>query len=165
MKLAKNKLPSKKSMNFRKIDQKMGLLNEYGLNAKQERFCQLYATSGEFFGNGSECYANAYGVKKTYRVAQVNASRLLSNAIICRRINDILEENGFNDVFVDKQLKFLLTQYADFSVKLGAIREYNKLKKRITEKVEMRVSRPFESLTDEELAEAINEGIRFLRKK
>lgn len=155
----------KKIANFKKVENKVGLLNEYGLNAKQERFCQLYATSAEFFGNGVECYMQAYGVKKTYRVAQVNASRMLSNAIICQRISGILEENGFNDVFVDKQLKFLLTQYSDLSVKLGAIREYNKLKKRITEKVDMHVSRPFESLTDEELAEAINDGIKFLKKK
>jgi len=158
-------IKNKKAVSFKKVDNKAGLLNEYGLNTKQEKFCQLYATSGEFFGNGSECYAKAYGVKKTYRVAQVNASRLLSNAIICQRINGILEENGFNDVFVDKQLKFLLTQYSDLSVKLGAIREYNKLKRRITEKVDMRVSRPFESLTDEELAEAISDGIKFLKKE
>lgn len=111
------------------------------LNPKQEKFCQVYATDREFFGNGVESYMEAYGVDKSkknwYKVAQSSASRLLSNAIICERINELLENTGLNDEFVDKQLRFLLTQHADFNAKAQAIREYNKLKQRITEKTDV----------------------------
>jgi len=108
------------------------------LNLVQERFCKLYATEREFFGNGVETYVEVYNIDKKkpnwYQVACQSASRLLSNAKIINRINDLLEETGFNDVAIDKQLSFLIHQHADFSSKLGAIKEYNKLKKRIEEK-------------------------------
>ena len=109
---------------------------ESGLNPKQERFCQLFV-SKEFFGHGTESYAEAYKIdlNESYKTAQVNASRLLSNAIICDRINQLLDSAGLNDQHVDKQLLFMINQSADYSQKMAAIREYNKLKQRITEKV------------------------------
>ena len=110
------------------------------LNPKQERFCKLYASNKEFYGNGVESYAEAYGLNiknpKTYKVAQVSASHQLSKVIICNRINELLEEQGLNDQFVDKQLMLLISQHEDKNVKLGGIKEYNKLKRRITEKIE-----------------------------
>lgn len=110
------------------------------LNLKQEEFCRLYATEKEFFGNGVETYLEVYDVDTSkpnwYKTACACASRLLSNAKVIDRISELLEEEGLNDVFVDKQLKFLLTQHADFKSKLGAIKEYNKLKQRITEKID-----------------------------
>jgi hypothetical protein len=48
----------------------------------------------------------------------------------------LLEETGFNDVAVDKQLATVITQNADFGSKVSAIREYNKLKQRITERID-----------------------------
>ncbi len=114
------------------------------MTEKQELFCTLYATDREFFGNGTQAYIEAYDPDKSspnwYRGCQVSASRLLSNPIICQRINELLEECGFNDVSVDKQLAFLLTQHEDFKTKLGAIKEYNKLKQRITERSEVAVT-------------------------
>jgi len=116
------------------------------LQLKQEKFCQLYATDIEFFGNGVETYLGIYDIDRSkpnwYKTACSAASRLLSNVKVIDRISELLEEQGLNDVFVDKQLKFLLTQYADFTSKLGAIREYNKLKQRITEKSEVNVITP-----------------------
>jgi hypothetical protein len=110
------------------------------LNLKQEAFCQLYATEKEFFGNGVESYMEVYDIDTSkpnwYKSACAAASRLLSNVKVSKRINELLEEQGLNDSFVDKQLKFLLTQHADFKSKLGAIKEYNKLKQRITEKID-----------------------------
>lgn len=110
------------------------------LNPKQEKFCQLYTTDTEFFGNGVQAYIEAYDPDTSkpnwYKTACASASQLLSNIKVCERINQILEESGFNDVHVDKQLAFLLTQHVDFKTKLGAIKEYNKLKQRITEKAE-----------------------------
>lgn len=110
------------------------------LNLKQEEFCRLYATEREFFGNGVESYMEVYDIDTSkpnwYKSACAAASRLLSNVKVAERINEILEEQGLNDNFVDKQLKFLITQHAEFGSKLGAIKEYNKLKQRITEKID-----------------------------
>lgn len=110
------------------------------LNIKQEKFCQLYASDREFFGNGVESYIEAYNPETTkstwYRTACSAASRLLTNVKVIVRINEILEADGLNDNFVDKQLVFIIKQHADFGAKMAAIREYNKLKARITEKTE-----------------------------
>lgn len=108
------------------------------LTPKQERFCQLYV-SEEFFGHGTESYAEAYGIdlKTGYGSAKTSAARLLTNANICARINELLKDAGLNDGFVDKQLLFLISQHADFAQKMAAIREYNKLRQRITDKMDV----------------------------
>lgn len=111
------------------------------LNPKQEMFCQLYATDREFFGNGVQAYIEAYdpdtSQKNWYKAACASASRLLANVKVCERINQLLEEGGLNDQFVDKQLTFLVTQHADFKAKLGAIKEYNALKSRVVSKLKL----------------------------
>lgn len=116
-------------------------IEEEKLNERQELFCQLYATDREFFGNGVQTYIEVYEPDTTkpnwYRGAQASASRLLSNVIISKRINELIEASGLNDQYVDKQLEFLVTQHADFTNKLGAIREYNKLKQRVTDKLDL----------------------------
>lgn len=109
------------------------------LNQRQEKFCQLYTSDDrEFFGNGVQSYLEVYNVDRTkphwYDTAAVCASRLLRNAKIYRRIEQLLDEGGLNNVHVDKNLLFLITQQSDFAAKLGAIKEYNKLKARITDK-------------------------------
>jgi hypothetical protein len=43
---------------------------------------------------------------------------------------------SLNKAHVDKQLAFLITQNADFSAKMAAIREFNALRKRVTQKFE-----------------------------
>jgi hypothetical protein len=106
------------------------------LNPKQEEFCQIY-TSGdrELFGNGVQSYIEVYDIDKTkpnwYKTACAEASRLLSNGKVCNRINELLEIGGLNNENVDKQLLFLINQHAEFSSKIKAIAEYNKLKARI----------------------------------
>lgn len=113
-------------------------ISEEKLNMRQEKFCQLYSTSEEFFGNGVQAYMEVYDIDKTkpnwFGTACSAASRLLSNVKVCRRINELLEEQGLNDGYIDKQLLFLVTQHADFGSKLGAIKEYNKLRQRIVNK-------------------------------
>lgn len=113
---------------------------EETLSPKQELFCQLYATESEFFGNGVQSYIEAYEPDQSkpnwYKSACSSASRLLTNVKVINRINAILEETGLNDAFIDKQLSFLITQHSDFTTKLGAIKEYNKLRQRITEKLD-----------------------------
>lgn len=110
------------------------------LNAKQEFFCELYASDKEFFGNGVEAYMEAYdlhsGDPKDYNTARTNASRLLTNANILKRIDELLHLGPLNTSFVDKQLAFVITQNADLGSKVSAIREYNKLEQRITEKID-----------------------------
>ena len=108
------------------------------LNPQQELFCQLYSSDEEFFANGTQSYIKAYQVDMSkagaYKSAMASSCRLLSNAKILKRINEILELRGLNNPFVDKQLEFLVTQNADFGSKIRAIQEYNKLKSRIIEK-------------------------------
>lgn len=110
------------------------------LNPNQELFCKLYASDKEFFGNGVISYAEAYGLdlkeKGNYNTARANASRLLTNASILKRINELLEVDSLNDAFVDKQLAFVIAQNVDLSSKTAAIREYNKLKTRIVERID-----------------------------
>lgn len=109
---------------------------ERDLRMKTEEFCLLY-TSGnaEFFGNWVQSYIATYkpNTQKPnwYKIACQSASQLLSNMKVIARINELLELWWFNDQNADKQLSFLMTQHTDFSNKLWAIREYNKLKKRV----------------------------------
>lgn len=99
------------------------------LNLKQENFCRAYV-SKDLFGNGTQAYMNIYNCKPT--TAKVQASVFLTNPNICERITELLEETGFNDNNADKQLLFCMNQYADLWLKLQAIREYNRMKWRIT---------------------------------
>lgn len=111
------------------------------LTKRQEKFCQLYTTDREFFWNAVQAYLEVYDVdtnkKWWYKTACSLASRLTSNDKVLKRINELLDEQWLNDEFADKQLLFLLTQHTDFWTKLWAIREYNKLKQRITDKLEI----------------------------
>jgi len=111
---------------------------EQWLNQEQEAFCQLYINSDrEFFGNWVQCYIEVYQPDKTqkgwYKAVCASSSRLLSNAKVIKRINELLEEWWLNDVNVDKQLSFLVSQYTDFGNKLWAIKEYNRLRSRVSD--------------------------------
>ena len=111
------------------------------LTPKQERFAKLYSSDQEFFGNGVKTYIEVYKPdqsKKTwYKTACVTTSQILSNLKVCQRINELLEADGLNDQFVDKQLLHLITQHEDKSVKLQALKEYNQMKNRITKHLDV----------------------------
>lgn len=134
-------------------------LTQDKLPPKQELFCKLFATEREFFGNGTESYIEAYDIdlskKGAYAGARASASRLLTKANILQRIDELLEVGVLNDQFVDKQIAFLIAQNAEFSTKLGAIKEYNALKNRITKKLDVTTQgeslNPYNALTAEEL--------------
>lgn len=107
------------------------------LTPQQEKFCQLYASHREFFGNGVQSYIKAYDIdvgqgegQQSYNSCRSTASEMLTNPNILARVNEIFEERGLNDMFVDKQLLFLITQHADLRVKLEAIKEYNRMRGR-----------------------------------
>lgn len=116
---------------------------EVKLTRRQELFCSYYV-SKEFFGNGVQTYIEVYEPDQTkpnwYKTACVNASEILSNPKVYNRINDLLDEAGLNDQFVDKQLLFLIQQHDDKAAKLNALKEYNKLKARIVDRTESTVT-------------------------
>ena len=96
----------------------------------------LYASDREFFGNGVQSYIEAYQPKRKgnwYATVRSEASRLLTNANILKRIDELLEIE-LNDSFVDKRLGFWVTQLAHPNASIDAIQEYNKLKQRINDK-------------------------------
>jgi hypothetical protein len=113
---------------------------ENKLTLKQKRFCELFATDREFFGNGTQSYVEAYNVDLTkpnaYITARSGAKENLTKPHLLKYINMLLDEMGLSQTHVDKQLLFLITQNADFSAKLGAIREYNNLKGRIIKRMD-----------------------------
>lgn len=113
------------------------------LTKKQELFCKLFATNREFFGNGTQAYAMAYNIDLSQRgkisIAKASASRLLTYDYISDYINKLIDIGGLNDKRVDKELLFLIEQNANFNVKLGAIKEYNSLRKRILQREEIKV--------------------------
>ncbi len=114
-------------------------LGEHNLNAKQIEFCNLFI-SQDYLGHGTESYAEAYGCDLTdvrqYNTAKSQASKLLTKPNILEYLNKLIDVR-LNDQFVDKQLGFLIAQKSDLSVTLGGIREYNKLKQRIQDKLEI----------------------------
>lgn len=135
----------------RKIDPSLALKND-----NEEEFCRLYTQPGEFFGNGVESYIQSFDVIVTNKIERKQAieaaSRLLAKPMVLQRLNFLLEnELGFNDVNVDKQLAFLITQSSDLRVKLQAVREYNQLKGRIKKKIEISLDDKSDSELDAEL--------------
>ena len=110
-------------------------------NKKQKRFCHLYCSCVEFFGNGVQAYVEAYNVDQCkpnwYKTAKAAASRLLANVNLLYYMDQLLEADSLNDAFVDKQIRFLITQNADFTAKMHAIREYNKLRSRVNKKIDV----------------------------
>ncbi len=119
------------------------------LNVKQDLFCKIFATDPECLGNATYAYMKAYGA--TMITARPAASRMIDLPEITARINDYLEQDGFNNVSVDKKHNFLIKQNKDFGVSLKAIQEYNKLKKRVTNIVELTIPKPIIDLDDDEV--------------
>lgn len=152
-------------------------LNKDGLSAQEEEFCEIFGSDREFFGNGVQSYIEAFDIEvvlnpnhkypqqKTYESCKVAAHKLLTRNNLLIRINQVFESRGLNDTFVDKQLEKVITQDAEFSSKVQAIREYNKLKKRTVVQVEHTHSfAKYDSMTDEELEKSLAEGEKFFKK-
>jgi hypothetical protein len=120
------------------------------LSLEQKDFCDYYVTPSEFYGNGTQSYLAAYGpsYKTRYhkemdpRVANACARDLLLKPVIFNYINAKLETGGFNNENVDKQHLFVINQHSDIRSKIAAIDSYNKLKKRIDNKVELILPKP-----------------------
>jgi len=105
-------------------------------NIKQDLFCRYYI---EEKWNATKAYMRAYNIK-TYATAKANASRLLTNDNILKRIWGILKNEWLNDLYVDLQIFSLISQNDDLWLKLKAIIEYNKLKRRYGENYDISTS-------------------------
>ena len=116
---------------------------DWKLNAQQMLFCQYYITE-EFFCNGTKSYMKAYDTDE--ESARRLASKLLTNIDILNYIDSLLVDMGLNDQRVDKELAKLILQDAEWNIKLWAIKEYNKLKQRITDKIDMQSNVKIESI-------------------
>lgn len=163
---------------------KLGI-NEHGLNLKQERFCTYYVRHKESRGNATLSYAYAYNIDlnrlsdkpskakegnrvglspraRAEKTCGVNGSRLLGNARILSR-NMKLWNDFMQEEVVDAELMKTILQDEELQTKIAGIREYNKLKKRITKQIGFK--RPLEDMSDEELMEAKRELVKQLMKK
>lgn len=121
-------------------DNKALRINGGKLTPKQEEFCELFACgSKDFYGNGVQCYIEVYEPDTSkpnwYKTACQSAYQILSNIEVCKRINELLDAEGFNDENVDRQHLFLINQFSDYKTKMSAIKEYNELKQRIKRKL------------------------------
>jgi len=158
MAVTKKRLKTKNKINKEKILQK--------LNANQELFCHIYTQNTYLYGNGTLCYAQAYKIPleslptddaiysdpdtetglrekikdSSYQTAYDNcsaaASRLLRNAKVNDKIKELLV-NSMTDSEVDSELIHTIKQREDYSAKMRAITEYNKIKQRITQKTDI----------------------------
>ena len=124
-----------------------------GLNPRQEKFVRLYTQNDELFGNATLSYALAYDYNldtlegeaktKSYDTCRSLASRLLTNDNIQKRKIELLNELLKNEI-VDAKLAELIK-----GGDMMAIREYNKLKGRITDKMDIS-GKAFEHFTGQE---------------
>ncbi len=137
-------MPTKKNLKKKKekINKvKKEVINEK-LNLQQDLFCQFYSGSKgrDYLGNGLQSYAAAYGLdlNKTSNInsSKSNAYRLLTNDYILARVRELMKGQRLTEEDVDNELEYLIKQHGDYTNKLGAIKEFNRLKQRVTEKVE-----------------------------
>lgn len=127
-------------------------LLERRLNDQQKEFCQEYIY-GDAVGDGMKAYQVVYGTEDRIQASK-NASDALNKKHVLDYINYLMYEAGWNAPDVDTQLMYLIKQERDFSVKLGAIKEFNKIHGRITDKLEISDGRnpvDLSVLSDEEL--------------
>lgn len=130
------------------------------INPEQELFCQYYIKNDAVFGNATLAYSLAYDFKldelsnepeydtenhpiarssehdKAYDTCSVNASRLLRQAKINDRVKTLLNEILTDDV-VDSELARIIKGARKDSDKIAAIKEYNALRQRITNKTDL----------------------------
>ena len=94
-------------------------------------------------------YKNDLEPHQTPDFVKKQVKELLTQDNIIQRVNQLLEEDGFNDQNVDKQHLFLINQHADFSTKMKGIEHYNKLKKRTNDAPIIFIPKPIMDWDDE----------------
>lgn len=140
-------------------------MTKAALNPQQKLFCRYYTQNTELYGNATLAYAEAYEFnlyklskirdkddkgteiigtseyEKAYDSCNASAARLLVNVSIQKYITRCLNQLFKNEV-IDRELTKVVLQDGDLPSKVAAIREFNKLKQRITEKSEIKVKLP-----------------------
>lgn len=132
---------------------------------KQDTFCFYYASgnSSEHFGNATKSYAIAYGfqekikkleeelvvipyskeadrkekrqaIKKLENICSTSGARLLRNVRIIAESGKYLDKL-FDNSHMDRELARAATQNKDIASKVAAIREFNRVKNRVEEKI------------------------------
>lgn len=163
---------------------------EKGLSPYEELFCRYFVLNDETRNNAMWAYSMAYGYKledqtredavydtdelghkkcvvpSTYdRVANTcssAASRLLRDEHIGRRCRELLNTILSDDV-VDAQLAKVILQDVEYPSKVAGIREYNKLRARITDQVKHTFAG--DPTTEEDIDAAIAAADAFFKKK
>ena len=133
----------------------MSCKKQLNLSLKEKLFIKyyLFGCEKEFeFSNGTKSYAKAYGYdikdEKDYNVCGVESSKYLKKPKLKEYMIEMLEEAGLNDDIADAKLIEILKNGNNVEA-LGAIREYNKLKQRITDKLEVKGKISISKLLDE----------------
>lgn len=85
---------------------------------------------------------------KAYNVCSVQANRLLRNNKILERCSELLNE-WMSENHVDAELAKVIRQNSELAPKVMAIREFNKLKGRITDKVKVTNTFSLSDILDE----------------
>ncbi len=126
---------------------------------KQEIFCQAWVDS---VGNGTHASLMAFDIEgkemlelaekyrteeqklianKAYSTASTMATEYLRKPEVRKRIDEILDERGFNDETV-KKVHFQLLQSAKSEVRMKAVESYYMLMGKIIEKKDVTVTMP-----------------------
>jgi len=130
------------------------------ISNEQEKFCNLYTRDHELMGDPVACYLECYEIEpheigKPHLIKQ-KVNELLNKPQIVQRINSLIEEDGFNDLNVDKQHLFLINQHKDLTVKMKGIEHYNKLKKRTSDQPVFVLPRPLMELDEEPIIHQVD---------
>lgn len=127
-----------------------GTKQTFKMSPRELLFCRyyLFGCSNDkqdvYFtiGNATRSYAMAYGKylkieeEKVYNQCGFNASMLLKKDKITTHLTKLLNDNGMNDLIIDSRLMQIAVN-ASPKTAVEAIKEYNKLKMRILEKVDV----------------------------
>lgn len=100
-------------------------------NPQWEAFCQKFVFDNRCRYNAARSYLAVYPGCRDLTVARSAAPELLATVSVRTRIRELLESAGFNDEAVDGRLNDHIQQDQDRAVSVSAIREYNRLKKRV----------------------------------
>lgn len=105
----------------------------------EELFCQYYVKDKDLMGNKIRSYMKAFNVPENkYNSASSNINYIINKEHIILRIDELLKETygkDLNDNTVDRHLLFVIMQNFDLNAKVAGIREYNRIKGRVTHKI------------------------------
>lgn len=160
---------------------------------KQDAFCYFYASgkSLETFGNATKSYIMAYGffekiklleeelviipyrkederklkrqaIMKVENSCAAMASALLRNIKIIAQCGKLLDEL-YSETHMDRELARAATQNKDIASKVAAIREFNRVKNRVEEKI-INNNTVYMWDTDEDLRKGAKPGEKTTKK-